>query len=192
MEPSEQLILTGSESKREFLNDFLKRVDNKFLYLYGDKNTGKQFYLEDIAKEVFADKWKSVIYIRMDEGQKFPYKLHAHKVESSGKVILISNSIDNYNKWKEFYPTTIIVKFINDNLEDGLESTENNEAIYKITLTKWKELNQQTLLDYRNSIYEITDECPEIKNKIIEVTKKLVTDINFLNIGKSQYLKIFD
>lgn len=192
MESSDQLILTGPQSKRDFLNNFFKGGYNKFLYLYGDKNTGKQFYLEDVAKEVFDDKWKSIIYIRMDEGQKFPYKLHAHKVESSEKVILISNSIDNYNKWKEFYPKTQIVKFVNDDIEDGLESTENNEAIYKITLTKWRELNQKTLLDYRNRINEITDKCPEIKKEIYEATQKLIVDINLFNINKSQHLRVFD
>ena len=191
MEPSDQRTLTGPEAKREFLNHFFKNSENKFLYLYGDKNTGKQYYIEDVAKEIFDDGWKSYIYIRIDEGQKFPYKLHAHKVESSVKVILISNSTDNFIKWKALYSNSLLVHFVNDNSEEGFEITENNEAIYKITLVKWHEYNMASLLEFRKKIKDVTLNYPEIKDEIYNVAQELIREMNFLNINKSQYLEGF-
>lgn len=203
MEPFDQTTFTGAESKREFLKEFFNTniikydtnntpyISNKFLYLYGSKNAGKQYYIEEVAKQSFGDDWKSKIYLRIDDGQKYPYKLHAHKIESSIKVILISDSIDNFKKWKELYPKTVITKFVNDDSEEGFETTENNEAIYKITLAKWHEYNMKSLLEFRNKIKEITSKCPEIKDEIYEVTHELIREMNFLNIGKSQYLEGF-
>jgi hypothetical protein len=203
MEPFNQTTFTGAESKREFLKEFFNTniikydtnnipyISNKFLYLYGDKNTGKQYYIEEVAKQVFGDNWKSKIYLRIDEGQKYPYKLHAHKIESSIKVILISNTMDNFIKWKALYSNTLLTQFINDHNEEGFETTENNEAIYKITLAKWHEYNMKSLLEFRDKIREITTKCPEIKEEIYETTHELIREMNFLNIDKSQYLEGF-
>lgn len=198
-----QTTCTGAETKREFLKGFFNTniinydtnnipyVSNKFLYLYGEKNSGKQYYIEEVAKQVFGDDWKSKVYLRIDDGQKYPYKLHAHKVESSVKVILISNSTDNFIKWKALYSNSLLVHFVNDNSEEGFEITENNEAIYKITLVKWHEYNMASLLEFRKKIKDITLNYPEIKDEIYNVAQELIREMNFLNINKSQYLEGF-
>jgi hypothetical protein len=201
MDPFYQTIVTGAEEKREFLKTFFNTntirydtnnipyISNKFLYIYGEKNSGKQYYIEEVAKKVFGDDWKSKVYLRIDDGQKYPYKMHAHKVESSVKVILISNSTDNYTKLKALYTNTLLAKFVNDDSEDGFEINKNNEAIYKITLVKWHEYNMESLLKFKNKVKDVTTNCPEIKDALIEATKELVREMNFLNIDKSQYLE---
>jgi hypothetical protein len=203
MEHFNQTTCTGAEIKREFLKEFFNTnvinydtnnipyISNKFLYLYGEKNSGKQYYIEEVAKQVFGDDWKSKVYLRIDDGQKYPYKLHAHKVESSVKVILISNSTDNFIKWKALYSNSLLVHFVNDNSEEGFEITENNEAIYKITLVKWHEYNMASLLEFRKKIKDITLNYPEIKDEIYNVAQELIREMNFLNINKSQYLEGF-
>lgn len=204
MEHFEQTKYTGAEQKRIFLKNFFTNntikydtnnipyISNKFLYLYGEKNSGKQYYIEEVAKQVFGDDWKSKVYLRIDDGQKYPYKLHAHKVESSVKVVLISNKIDNFIKWKALYHNTLLIHFVNDNSEDGFETNEKNEAIYKITLTKWHEYNMASLIEFRKKIKDVTAKCPEIKDEVYEAAQDLIREMNFLNIGKTQYLDGFE
>ena len=106
-----------TESKKELLKQFLVAEDiqyedgipvnrAKFLYLYGAHNTGKYTLLKEIAQEVFGSQWEQRMYIRLDEGQKFPYKLHAHKVESSQKIVLVTDKQDYWLKWKDLYPAS--------------------------------------------------------------------------------------
>jgi len=188
-----QTTATGAVEKREFLSRFLcthstEYIANKFLYIYGEKNSGKQYYVEEVAAQVFGDDWKSKVYLRIDDGQKYPYKLHAHKVESSVKIICISNSIEHYTKWKALYVNSLLAQFVNDSSEEGLETSENGEAIYKITLVKWNAYNMESLLKFRNRVRDATTECPEVRDKIHEALHDLIREINFLNIDKSQYL----
>lgn len=204
MENFNQTTCTGAVLKRQFLKEFFNTntilydtnnmpfVSNKFLYLYGEKNSGKQYYVEEVAKQVFGDDWKSKVYLRIDDGQKYPYKLHAHKVESSVKVILISNSTDNFIKWKALYSNSLLVHFVNDSSEEGFELTENNEAIYKITLVKWHEYNMTSLREFREKIKNVTTNYPEIKDEIYNAAQDLIREMNFLNINKSQYLEGFE
>ena len=111
-----------TESKKEILKHFLQSENiqyeddvpvnrSKFLYLYGAKNTGKYTLLKEMAQEVFGPQWEQRMYIRLDEGQRFPYKLHAHKVESSRKVIFVTEKQDHWGKWKELYPASLTFQF---------------------------------------------------------------------------------
>ena len=110
-----------TDEKKQLLNHFLSEVPNpdgynnthKFLYLFGDETTGKMPLLKEVAEEVFGENWETKIYIREDKGQKFPYKLHAHKVESSRKVVIVTNSREHWLKWKDLYPMTQAFEFVN-------------------------------------------------------------------------------
>ncbi len=105
------------DTKKELLKNFLEQDNiqyeegvyrnySKFLYLYGGPQTGKLSFLKEVAEEVFGHHWETKIYLRIDDGQRYPYKLHAHKVESSRKVILVTDKRAHWRKWKELYPTT--------------------------------------------------------------------------------------
>ena len=108
------------DNKKEILKHFLQEdtIDyqdginsNKFLYLYGPANTGKLAILKEVALEIFGDQWERRIYLRQDDGQRYPYKLHAHKVEYSRKVILLTDKRAHWRKWRELYPTTKTFRF---------------------------------------------------------------------------------
>lgn len=120
-----------------FMNDIFEEVDgvprnrNKFLYLFGDENTGKLQILKQIAEEVFGSQWESKLYLRIDEGQKFPYKLHAHKVESSRKVVFVTKSRVTWNKWKDLYPALKTYQFM------GAEINQSNDGIVQIRYTEY-------------------------------------------------------
>jgi hypothetical protein len=61
---------------------------------------------------VFGDNWKRHVYIRIDDGQQYPYKLHGDKVAISDKVIFISRGYEHARKWLELYRNSQIVRFI--------------------------------------------------------------------------------
>jgi len=114
-------VCKTTAEKREYLINFMLNSSinyteqgyfcSKFLYLYGVTGTGKLELTKSIAREVFGNDWESKIYLRIDEGQKFPYKLHGTKVSNSKKVIFITNTSNYLEKWIELYSSTKCVEF---------------------------------------------------------------------------------
>ena len=112
-----------SEEKRAFLTYFMNdrapadmpradAIQFNFLFLYGDRDTGTLPIVESVAREVFGDNWKRHVYIRIDDGQQYPYKLHGDKVAISDKVIFISRGSEHARKWLELYRNSRIVRFM--------------------------------------------------------------------------------
>jgi len=118
----EQVLTSFFENNEvEHMENGMPRFRNKFLFLYGEDDTGKLTFLSKVAKTVLGDEWESKVYIRKDEGQKFPYKLHAHKVESSVKIIFITNTKTHWHKWRELYPMTKAMEFRGAEFENNLD-----------------------------------------------------------------------
>ena len=118
----EHVICSTSEMKRAFLHDFMTirappdmpRVDAiqyNFLFLYGERDTGTISIAESVAQEVFGDNWKRHVYIRIDDGQQYPYKLHGNKVATSDKVIFISTGDRHLGKWMYMYRDSRVARF---------------------------------------------------------------------------------
>jgi hypothetical protein len=116
-------IINTTEWKRAFLTEFMtdrapadmSREDAirfNFLFLHGDRDTGTLPIVESVAREVFGENWKRHVYIRIDNGQQYPYKLHGDKVAISDKVIFISRGREHANKWLEMYRASQIVRFV--------------------------------------------------------------------------------
>ena len=112
----------NSEEKRGFLRNFMSdrapqemsRVDairHNFLFLYGERDTGTISIVESVAQEVFGDNWKRHVYLRIDDGQQYPYKLHGSKVAISDKVIFISTEDRHLRKWLDMYHASRRVRF---------------------------------------------------------------------------------
>jgi hypothetical protein len=101
-----ELLKQFFEQENIQYEDGVYRNYSKFLYLYGGPQTGKLSLLKQVAEEVFGHHWETKIYLRVDDGQRYPYKLHAHKVESSKKVVLVTDKRVHWRKWHELYPTT--------------------------------------------------------------------------------------
>jgi hypothetical protein len=124
----------------------------KYLFLIGEENTGKMHLVEKAAKEIYGENWTSKVYIRRDEGQKFPYKLHAHKVESSAKVIFITTTTAHWNKWVELYPTTKCMEFHEADLVEI-----PNSPFYMIDYTRLKEYRKISADHAQESFRELVD-----------------------------------
>jgi hypothetical protein len=118
-----ELTIGNSDEKRDFLHRFMRdrappdtpRVDTvryNFLFLYGERDTGTTTIVESVAREVFGEDWKRHVYIRIDDGQQYPYKLHGDKVATSDKVIFISRDNRHLRKWIELYRESQIVRFV--------------------------------------------------------------------------------
>jgi hypothetical protein len=112
-----------SEGKRAFLHDFMTtrappdmpRVDAiqySFLFLCGERDTGTISIVESVAQEVFGENWKRHVYLRIDDGQQYPYKLHGNKVATSDKVIFISTDDRHLGKWLDMYRASRRVRFV--------------------------------------------------------------------------------
>ncbi len=122
-----------TDAKEQLLQDFLTTVPSpdgivnsrKFLFLFGDESAGVLPILKQVAQTVFGDEWESRIYLRDDKGQKFPYKLHAHKVESSRKVIFVSQSTTHLDKWKSMYPHSLVYEFRGIYISPQMQTREN-------------------------------------------------------------------
>lgn len=165
---------------REYLtNDNFEQVDgvsinrNKFLYLYGEENTGKLHILKKIAEEVYGPQWETKIYLRIDEGQKYPYKLHAHKVESSRRVIFVTKSRLSWQKWKDLYPSLKTYQFV------GEEINETHQGLLHIQYSEYILRKRQRQLQFRNDVQALLQE-----NLISEsIFKKLMERIkdDFIN-----------
>lgn len=113
----------SSDEKRSYLRNFMidrappdvSRADSirhNFLFLYGERDTGTTAIVESLAREVFGDNWKRHVYLRIDDGQQYPYKLHGDKVATSDKVIFISTGDRHLRKWLELYRDSQIVRFV--------------------------------------------------------------------------------
>jgi hypothetical protein len=156
---------TKTEVLRDFFqNDWFEEIDgvpvnrNKFLYLYGEQNTGQLSILKKVAQEIFGDRWESKVYLRMDEGQRYPYKLHAHKVESSKRVVFITHSRLSWAKWKELYPGLRTFTFL------GAEAQANTDGIVRVRYFQHFTENQQRKEDFARDIQAIVTETCQTMN----------------------------
>jgi hypothetical protein len=122
---------------------------SKFLYLYGKQSTGKLFLLKKLAKEKFGQNWENTIYLRVDEGKKYPYKLHAHKVESSSKVILVTDSLEHYTKWKELYPATRAIEFL------GEEHLVPEQGTCRVRISQFEEMRNDRNSHIRKELRDL-------------------------------------
>lgn len=135
----------------EYIND-ISRATHKFLYLYGDTNTGKLTLLKEVAQEIFGNDWESDVYLRIDDGQRFPYKLHAHKVESSRKVILLTNKRAHWLKWRELYPTTKTFLF------EGEELTPSPNGSLLIDYNRYRVGRENVSTNFKRSLETLLEQ----------------------------------
>lgn len=112
----------NSEEKRGFLRDFMttrappdmprvETIRHNFLFLYGERDSGTISIVESVAQEVFGENWKRHVYLRIDDGQQYPYKLHGNKVATSDKVIFISTEDRHLRKWLDMYRASRVCRF---------------------------------------------------------------------------------
>lgn len=110
------------EQKRGFLYDFMtaraplemprvEAIRFNFLFLYGERDTGTISIVESVAQDVFGENWKRHVYLRIDDGQQYPYKLHGNKIATSDKVIFISTDDRHLRKWLDMYHASRCVQF---------------------------------------------------------------------------------
>ena len=189
-------ICKTTAEKREYLINFMRNSSiittdqgyfcSKFLYLYGVTGTGKLELTKNIAREVFGNDWESKIYLRIDEGQKFPYKLHGTKVSNSKKVIFITNTSNYLEKWIELYSSTKCVEFRGCELMYRAprtimqikweDYTDKSTKLQLMINTKLDMLKQDLVKSKRID----TDTEKIITEKIQELNK--IMNISFLNL----------
>jgi hypothetical protein len=87
-------------------------IQYSFLFLCGERDTGTISIVESVAQEVFGENWKRHVYLRIDDGQQYPYKLHGNKVATSDKVIFISTDDRHLGKWLDMYRASRRVRFV--------------------------------------------------------------------------------
>ena len=154
-----QAVASNRDEKRDLLKQFFEQENlqyedgvpvnySKFLYLFGEQNTGKQTLVKEIAQELYGNQWESKVYIRVDDGQRYPYKLHAHKVESSRKVLLLTHKRCHWQKWKELYPTTRTYSF------EGSEITPNSHGHLTIRYEQLFQQLRENNLTLRNELHQ--------------------------------------
>jgi hypothetical protein len=188
-------VCETTAEKREYLVNFMRNSSivtteqgyfcSKFLYLFGVTGTGKRELTKSIAREVFGNDWESKIYVRIDEGQKFPYKLHGTKVSTSKKVIFITNTSKYLSKWIELYSSTKCVEF------RGCEIYRAPRTIMQI---KWEDYTNkstklQVLINTKLDMLKqdlvkskrIDTDTEKIINEKIQELNKTMT-ISFLNL----------
>ena len=122
MNDHERETFYNSEGKRAFLHEFMtdrrrgdaqvEAIRYNFLFLYGERDTGTISIVESVAQEVFGENWKRHVYLRIDDGQQYPYKLHGNKVATSDKVIFISTEDRHLRKWLDMYHASRCVRFM--------------------------------------------------------------------------------
>ena len=189
-------VCKTTAEKREYLINFMLNSSiittdqgyfcSKFLYLYGVTGTGKLELTKNIAREVFGNDWESKIYLRIDEGQKFPYKLHGTKVSNSKKVIFITNTSNYLEKWIELYSSTKCVEFRGCELMYRAprtimqikweDYTDKSTKLQLMINTKLDTLKQDLVKSKRID----TDTEKIITEKIQELNK--IMNISFLNL----------
>lgn len=147
------------EQKKELLKQFFEQENiqyedgipvnySKFLYLFGEQNTGKLALVKEVAQELYGNQWESKIYIRVDDGQRYPYKLHAHKVESSRKVLLLTHKRCHWQKWKELYPSSKTFIF------EGIEVIPNSQGLMTIRYGDFSQQFRATNTQFRNDLHQ--------------------------------------
>ena len=188
-------ICESRQSKEDTLRNFFnlpRSFDeafntNKFLFLYGHEDTGKLMIVTQIARELFGSTWRNNIYIRVDDGQQYPYKLHAHKVESSSKVIFITNKRRHWQKWREMYPGTKAYQFTGS--EANIEANGNVRLQYqnyqerKIQLVGQLRSDVSLLLNRYKNEGKITEQVTnELQRNIYSLIVEMhQNDMNNLN-----------
>ena len=183
-------VCKTTAEKREYLINFMLNSSiittdqgyfcSKFLYLYGVTGTGKLELTKNIAREVFGNDWESKIYLRIDEGQKFPYKLHGTKVSNS------TNTSNYLEKWIELYSSTKCVEFRGCELMYRAprtimqikweDYTDKSTKLQLMINTKLDTLKQDLVKSKRID----TDTEKIITEKIQELNK--IMNISFLNL----------
>lgn len=170
------------DSKKELLKYFLQEDSvqyqdgvpvnsNRFLYLYGPVNSGKYTILKEVAKEVYGDNWEQQIYLRQDDGQRYPYKLHAHKVEYSRKIILLTDKTVHWRKWRELYPTTKAFRF------EGAEVIPTTQGHVTIRYTEYFEQNKNNNIQMKSDIDQIIASFFQTHNLSEELSLQLRNSI---------------
>ena len=182
----EQVLTTFFENNEvDHMENGMPRFRNKFLFLYGEEDTGKLTFLNKVAQTVLGEQWESKVYIRKDEGQKFPYKLHAHKVESSVKIIFITNTKTHWHKWRELYPMTKAMEFRGAEIENNLDT--NGVAIYRIGWARFdqnrKNTREQELQDLEMIVTSYNGDPNQLRSKLhqFHATLNRNFSIAFLN-----------
>lgn len=161
-------IVDNREGKEEILRNILSNDEmhenddgviinhNKFLYLYGPANSGKLTILQKIAQEVYGANWESKIYLREDTGQRYPYKLHAHKVESSRRVIFVTTSRMTWAKWRELYPSLRTIEF------RGSEAQVRTDGRITIQYSEYFQTTQRRKEQFKQDIQTmLTELCQQ-------------------------------
>ena len=180
-------VLTSffENNELDHMENGIPRFRNKFLFLYGDDNTGKLTFLNRVAENVLGNNWESKVYIRKDEGQKFPYKLHAHKIESSVKIIFVTNSKKHWQKWRELYPTTKAMEFRGAEFQNDADG--NGIAIYRIGWNIFdqnrKNTREQELQDLEMIVTSYNGDPNQLRSKLhqFHATLNRNFSIAFLN-----------
>ena len=172
-----------TETKLALLIDFLSMNtnpdgitnSNKFLFLYGEENTGVMPILKQAVQNVFGDNWESSIYLREDKGQKFPYKLHAHKVESSRKVIFVSKSSEHWEKWKTLYPHSKTFRFQEIYISPEQQNAENlPRGLRNFDIDNLKQNLRNTMDDFCLQYHLSNSQSIELKGKVLAVLNQML------------------
>ena len=178
-EKETQLTNFFQNNEVEYMENGIPRFRNKFLFLYGEDNTGKLTFLNRVAQNVIGDNWESKVYIRKDEGQRFPYKLHAHKVENSVKIIFVTSSRVHWHKWKELYPITKAMEFRGAEIQNNLDA--NGFAIYTIgsneLIQNRRNTREQELQHIEEIVRSHNGDPNELRNKLLQFHTSL--NVNF-------------
>ena len=190
-------VCETTAEKREYILNFMRNSSivtteqgyfcSKFLYLFGVTGTGKRELTKSIARELFGNDWESKIYLRIDEGQKFPYKLHGTKVSTSKKVIFITNTTKYLSKWIELYSSTKCVEF------RGCEIYRAPRTIMQI---KWEDYtNKSTKLQVMINTKLDALKQDLVKSKKIDTDTEKVINERLLELNKTMttlFLNLLD
>jgi hypothetical protein len=167
-----------TETKMALLTEFLLQTansdgftnSNKILFLYGEENTGVMPILKLALQQVFGENWESNVYLREDKGQKFPYKLHAHKVESSRKVLFVSKSREHLIKWNSLYPHSKTCQFRDIYISPEQQVPGNlPTAMRNFNIDILKQNLKNTLDDFCNQYRLSNSQSIELKGKVLAV-----------------------
>jgi len=175
-EPHIDIRADTTETKLAVLTEFLSQPANpdgitnsyKILFLYGEETTGVMPILKLALQEVFGDNWESNVYLREDKGQKFPYKLHAHKVESSKKVLFVSKCSEHWGKWKSLYPHSKTFQFL------GTYISPEQQSSGTFDFDLLKNNLRETLNNFCHQYHLPESQSIELKGKVLAVLNEML------------------
>lgn len=182
-EPNIDMCLDTTETKIAYLSEFFTHPSstdgfvnsNKFLFLYGNENTGVLPILKLAVQQVFGDAWESSVYLREDKGQKFPYKLHAHKVESSRKVIFVSKNTEHWEKWKSLYPHSKTYQFTEMYISPEQQIANNlPREVRHFDFDSLKVKLRETIDEYSSRHHLSNFQSVELKGKVLAVLNEML------------------